>query len=94
MIHTDTVHALTSLPATDLNFVSCLKGATDLQIEMALEVMRNREGKDKGRIAACERELKRRNKYLDHDKNMKGARSLCYEANCRTDRIIRCKACQ
>lgn len=62
MIHTDTVQALTSIPATDLNFVSCLKGATDLQIEMALEVMRNRDGKDKGRIAACDRELKRRNK--------------------------------
>ena len=60
MIHTDTVHALTSLPANDLNFVSCLKGATDLQIEMALEVMRNREGKDKGRINACDRELKQR----------------------------------
>ena len=60
MIKTDTVHALTSLPATDLNFVSCLKSATDLQIEMALEVMRNREGKDKGRINACDRELKQR----------------------------------
>ena len=62
MIKTDTVHALTSLPATDLNFVSYLKSATNLQIEMALEVMRNRDGKDKGRINACERELKRRNK--------------------------------
>ena len=60
MIHTDTVHALTSLPATDLNFVSCMKSATDLQIEMALEVMRKRECNDKSRIAACERELKRR----------------------------------
>lgn len=62
MIHVDTVHSLTSLPATDLNFVSCLKGATDFQIEMALEVMRNLEGKDKGRIKACEMELKRRAK--------------------------------
>ena len=62
MIHTDMVHTLTSLPATDLNFVSCLKGATDLQIEMALEVMRNRDGKDESRVSACERELKRRNK--------------------------------
>ena len=62
MIKTDTVHALTSLPATDLNFVSCLKGATNLQIKMALEVMRNRDGKDKGRINACGGELKRRNK--------------------------------
>ena len=62
MIKTNTVHALSSLPATDLNFVSCLKGATNLQIEMALEVMRNRDGKDKGRIKACESELNRRNK--------------------------------
>ena len=62
MIKTDAVHALTSIPTTDLNFVSCLKSATNLQIEMALEVMRKREGKDKGRIKACEMELKRRNK--------------------------------
>ena len=63
MIETDTVHMLTSLPATDLNFVSCLKGATNFQIEMALEVMRNRDGKDKGRIKECDRELKRRKRY-------------------------------
>ena len=31
MIHTDTVHALSSLPATDLNFVSCLKSATNVK---------------------------------------------------------------
>ena len=62
MIHTDMVHALTSIPATDINFVSCLKSATNLQIEMALEVMRNRDGKDKGRIKASERELNRRDK--------------------------------
>ena len=62
MIETDTVHALTSIPATDLNFVSCLKSAANLQIEMALEVMRNRDGNDKGRIKACERELKQRKK--------------------------------
>ena len=60
MIETDPVHSLTSLPATDLNFTSALNGATSLQIKMALEVMRNRDGKDKGRIKACERELKRR----------------------------------
>ena len=62
MIHTDTVHALTSLPATDLNFTftSCLQRATDNQIRLALETMRNRDSKDKGRIKACERELKRR----------------------------------
>ena len=60
MYQTDTVHTLTSLPATDLNFTSCLQRATDNQIRLALETMRNREGKDKGRIKACERKLKRR----------------------------------
>ena len=62
MFHTDTVHALTSLPATDINFTSCLQRATQNQIRLALETMRNRDGKDKGRIKACEKELKRRNK--------------------------------
>ena len=60
MYKSDPVHTLTSLPATDLNFTSCLQRATDNQIRLALEAMRNRDGKDKGRIKACERELKRR----------------------------------
>ena len=65
MIETDPVHALASLPATDFNFTSCLQRATDNQIRLALETMRNREGKDKGRIKACERELKRREKQIN-----------------------------
>ena len=56
------VHTLTSLPATDLNFTSCLQRAADNQIRLALEVMFNRDGRDKGRIKACEMEMKRRNK--------------------------------
>ena len=60
MIQTDPVHTLTSLPATDLNFTSCPQRATDNQIRLALETMQNRDGKDKGRIKACESELKRR----------------------------------
>ena len=60
MYQTDPVHTLTSLPATDLNFTSCLKRATQNQIRLALETMRNRDGKDKCRIKACERELRRR----------------------------------
>ena len=59
------VHTLTSLPATYLNFTSCLQRATDNQIRLALETMRNREGKDKGRIKACESELKRRAKQVN-----------------------------
>ena len=62
MFDESTVHTLTSLPATDLNFTSCLQRATDNQIRLALETMQNRDGKDKGRIKACERELKQRNK--------------------------------
>ena len=62
MYQTDPVHALTSLPATDLNFTSFLQRATDNQIRLALETMRNSDGKDKGQIKACERELKRRAK--------------------------------
>ena len=65
MIQTDTVHALTSLPATDLNFTSCLQRATDNQIRLALETMRNRDGNDKGRIKARERELRRREKQVN-----------------------------
>ena len=65
MYQADTVHALTSLPATDLNFSSCMQRATDTQIRLALETMRNREGKDKGRIKECERELKRRGKQVN-----------------------------
>ena len=64
MYQTDPVHTLTSLPATDLNFTSCLQRATDNQIRLALETMRNRDGKDKGRIKECERELKRRDRSV------------------------------
>ena len=64
MFDESTVRTLTSLPATDLNFTSCLQRATDNQIRLALEAMRNREGKDKGRIKACERELKRRDRSV------------------------------
>lgn len=56
------VKSLTQLPATDLNFTAELNRATDTQIKMALEIMKNRDGKDKGRIKACEAELRRREK--------------------------------
>ena len=67
MFQTDAVHTLISLPATDLNFVSSLKNATSEEIESALDIMRNREGKDKGRIKACERELRRMVKSVNKD---------------------------
>ena len=53
-------NALTAIPATDLNFQSALSRATADQVEKAIEIMKSRNGKDKGRIQACERDLRRR----------------------------------
>ena len=60
MIEPNTVHALTSLPATDGNFTSSLNGASVEQIKEAIEIMKNRDGKDKGRMDSCYRELRKR----------------------------------
>nr|DAZ73318.1 MAG TPA: hypothetical protein [Caudoviricetes sp.] len=56
------IRSLCSLPATDLNFTAELKRATSNQIRLAIEMMKQSGGKNKGRIAACKRELKRRDK--------------------------------
>lgn len=58
----DTVHALVTLPATDLNFVSVLQSANADKIRSAINFMKASDGMHKGRIKACERELKRRAK--------------------------------
>ena len=62
MFEVDMVHSLSSLPATDLNFTSCLKRATKEQIEKAIEIMEQKETGNKSRITACKRELKKRSK--------------------------------
>ena len=41
---TDTIHSLSSLPATDLNFISVLNRATDEEISHAIELMENSSG--------------------------------------------------
>ena len=58
----DTVHCLSSLPATDLNFISVLNRATDEEISQAIDVMKNSDGQNEGRITACQRELRKRMK--------------------------------
>ena len=59
----DYVGTLTSVPTNDSNYTYALKKyATPEEIQQALDIMRNRDGKDKSRIAACERELRRRQK--------------------------------
>ena len=58
----DTVHCLSSLPASDGNFISVLQRATDEEISNAIDVMATTGGQHKGRITACQRELRKRMK--------------------------------
>ncbi|MBT9667639.1 hypothetical protein [Roseburia hominis] len=51
-----------ALPVMDLNFTADLKRATSDQIRIAIEKMQKNGGKNKTRIAACESELKRRDR--------------------------------
>lgn len=60
----NTVQWLTTVPSTDMNFVSALKGAEDSEIREAVRKMEGKEG-NRSRIAACERELRRRMKKKD-----------------------------
>lgn len=55
------VHSLTSLPATDGNFLSALNRATNEDLMEAIDFMKNNDGSHKSRIVACEREVKKRN---------------------------------
>lgn len=61
-MYMNVIRSLCSLPATDLNFTAELERATSNQIRLAIEMMEQSGGKNKGRIAACKRELKRRDK--------------------------------
>ena len=61
-MYMNVIRSLCSLPATDLNFTAELERATSNQIRLAIEMMEQSSGKNKGRIAACKRELRRRDK--------------------------------
>ena len=61
-MYMNVIRSLCSLPATDLNFTAELKRATSNQIRLAIETMEQSSGKNKGRIVACKRVLKRRDK--------------------------------
>lgn len=60
MMYNDNTRSLCQLPSTDLNFVSCLNRSSNEEIIKAIETMKSSNGKHKGRIKACERELKKR----------------------------------
>ena len=64
---TDTVHCLSSLPASDGNFLSALNRATDEEIAIALDIMATTGSQHKGRITACQRELRKRMKVRKVD---------------------------
>lgn len=55
------VRTLCTLPAADLNYKLELKRSSIEEIREAVETMKL-GGKHKGRISACERELKKREK--------------------------------
>lgn len=59
---TDAVHCLSSLPASDGNFLSALSRATDEEISKAIDFMKYVGSQHKGRITACQRELRKRKK--------------------------------
>lgn len=61
-MYMNVIRSLCSLPATDLNFTAELERATSNQIRLAIEMMERNGGKNKGRIVACRRELRRRDK--------------------------------
>lgn len=67
---TDTVHCLSSLQASDGNFLSALNRATDEEITIALDVMATTGGQHKGRITACQREFRKRMKARKVDESI------------------------
>lgn len=60
MINEENVKGLMTLPADDLNYRSILLRSSAKEIEEAIDRMIESGGKHKGRIKACEKELKRR----------------------------------
>lgn len=56
------VRALCTLPAADLNYKLELKRSSIEEIREAVGTMKKLGGKHKGRISACEMELKKREK--------------------------------
>ena len=59
----DIVKALVTVPATDGNFMAALHYASKVELEKAINTMKEDiNGKHKSRIASCERELRKREK--------------------------------
>lgn len=63
----DNANILSTLPCNDGNFQSAMSRATDDEIEKAIEVMKTNGGSHKGRILACERELRKRKRGINNE---------------------------
>lgn len=64
----DVIRSLSFLPADDMNFKSDLQRATANQIRIAIGFMERDGGQHKTRIAACKRELRRRDSIANMGK--------------------------
>ena len=60
----DNAHSLSTLPCNDGNFKSVMNRAADDEIAKAIEIMKANGGSHKGRILACERELRKRKRGI------------------------------
>ena len=60
----DNAHSLSTLPCNDGNFKSAMNRASNDEIEKAIEIMKANNGSHKGRILACERELRKRKRGI------------------------------
>ncbi len=54
------VNCLITVPSTDGNFICHLGYASAEQLKEAISIMESNGGKNKSRIAACRRELRKR----------------------------------
>jgi hypothetical protein len=61
ILNSNIVQALIIVPSSDGNYKSYLTNATVLELKTAVKLMQNKKG-NKSRIAACEREIRRKGK--------------------------------
>lgn len=59
---TNNINWLTSVPSNDINFLTSLKNASEEEICKAISLVEMKGGKNKTKLAALCRELKRRQK--------------------------------
>ena len=56
---------LTTCPVSDCNYKAALERATNEELERAVQHLTDAPGGNKGRITACQRELRKRERKAD-----------------------------